>query len=327
MVSSAPLAAYGQVQVLSSTKLPTEIQEERANTVAIPGQILKTGVNISVSHLAPNTLQLAENLKLIPLLQRIKDLRRDLKEKPTGISLENLALRQDLTESMIQARQKIDEANLAIDFTIAEIVAEENVYSEVLATTGSERDRAVNRTNSSSFIANGILWAVAEGLDIPTYRYPKYSIPSGINGVLAGILPSMASLYAMRQYSGRKRTSEDDPNMLAKLFDYPTNPEIEYPNCVWQFLNTVPADDHSGRTRRDQLIDRWIADKNISGFTNRKSKRQLDVITASSPHHKALSLDSLTIRQVMLQQLSAEILKMKRLLYELTLAISGDKQI
>ena len=114
--------------------------------------------------------------------------------------------------------------------------------------------------------------------------------------------------------------------MLAKLFDYPTNPEIDYPQPVWDFLNGVPVGDRSGKSRREQLIDRWIADKNIGAFTNRTAKRQLDRITACVPQPKGLSIDTLTTRQLMLQQLGAEIMKMKRMLYELALAVNGQKQ-
>jgi len=89
----------------------------------------------------------------------------------------------------------------------------------------------------------------------------------------------------------------------------------------------VPADDRSGKTRRDQLIDRWISDKNISSFTDRSSKKQLDVITASVPQRKGLSITTLTVRQVMLQQLGSEILKMKRMLLEISMVVQGEKRI
>jgi hypothetical protein len=65
---------------------------------------------------------------------------------------------------------------------------------------------------------------------------------------------------------------------------------------------------------------------NISGFTDRNSKHQLDVITATVAQKKGLSITALTARTVMLQQLSAEVLKMKRFLLELKLVVVGEKQ-
>jgi hypothetical protein len=43
--------------------------------------------------------------------------------------------------------------------------------------------------------------------------------------------------------------------MLAKVFDYPTVKEVEYPNSVWEFLNTAPRDQNGkplgSESRRD----------------------------------------------------------------------------
>ncbi|PWT94563.1 MAG: hypothetical protein C5B53_12830 [Candidatus Melainabacteria bacterium] len=303
--------------------------ESGANTLALPRQILKTGVNLSTKSLSPNTLQLAEDLKLIPVLEKLQDLRDRVKalDASQPVTLENLSLRQELIETSYKADRIIEDANLAVDFTLAQLVAEENLYSELLASFGAERDKAVARTNAISFGTNGILWAVAEGLDIPTYRVPRYSISSGINGIIAGIVPSIASFYALRQVSGKRRTADEEGNMLAKLFDYPINPEIDYPEPVWDFLSEVPVGDRSGKSRKEQLIDRWIIDKNIPTFTSRTAKEQLDKITATVTRRKGLSIDTLTTRQLMLQQLGAEILKMKRMLYELALAVDGGKRL
>ena len=50
------------------------------------------------------------------------------------------------------------------------------------------------------------------------------------------------------------------------------------------------------------------------------------MITASVAQHKGLSIGTLTARQVMLNQLSAEIMKMKRMLLELTMVLDGEKE-
>jgi hypothetical protein len=242
-------------------------------------------------------------------------------------TIENLALSQQLTACTVEGMQIIDETNLAIDFVIAEINAEQNIYTEILSTFSSDRDRKVFKTNAISFITNGILWACAEGLDIPTSRHPNYSVSSGTFGILAGVVPSVASVIALYQLNGKKETSENDPNMLCKLLGYPCNDNIEYPKPVWDFLTSVPKGDSSKKTRKDQLIDRWISDKNIPNFTDRLSAKQLEIITASAEHKKGLSIGTLNARQEMLQQLTAEIMKMKRMLYELSMAVRGAKQI
>jgi hypothetical protein len=316
----------------SNPNQPTSIaqnatKESTANTMEFPTQILKTGINLNAPGLSPNSLQLAETIRLSPLLERIQFLRARAGGFGGQQSVESLAARQELYDATDKAAFLIQKTALEVDFTAAEIDAEQEVYSEILNTFTSDRDKAVARTNALSFISNGALWAIAEAFTIPSYKFAKFAIPSGIVGIPAGVVPSIASMYTFKQINGKKKTSEVEPNMLAKLFDYPTNPEIEYPKSIWQFLHQVPASEPNGKTRLNQLVDRWVADANMPGFTDRNSKRQLDVLTASFAQRKGLSIATLTARSVMLQQLQAEIWKMKRMLLELAMAVQNEKQM
>lgn len=301
--------------------------ESTANTLAFPKQILKSGVSLNSTSIAPNTRQLADTIGLTPVLEQVELLRSRLGNSTGTPTLDTLGTRQELWEQKQRAALLIQKTDLEIDFALAEINAELQVYDEILATFMSDRDKLVARVNAASFISNGILWAIAEAYAIPTYKYPRLGIPSGTVGIAAGIVPSFASLYTLRAVNGKKKTSEVDPNMLAKLFGYPTTNENEYPHSVWDFLNQVPASDPSQKKRLDQLMDRWIADANMPAFTNRSSKRQVDVMTASVAQKKGLTIGTLTAREVMLRQLSAEIMKMKRLLLELNMAVLGEKQL
>jgi hypothetical protein len=324
--STPPYATSGTNNGQLASALPKN-SESGANQEKFPKQILKSGVNLDSTTISPNSLQLAEQLGLLPYLRRIQLLRGKIDPTNFEANQENLAMSQQLTASMVMAMQIIDEANLSIDFVLAEINAEENIYTELLGTFSSDRDKTVFKTNAASFITNGILWAVAEAYDIPTNHHPNFSTASGTFGILAGIVPSIASGIALYQLNGKKELSERDPNMLSRLLGYPTNQDIEYPKPVWDFLMSVPATSDSPKSRKEQLIDRWISDKNIPNFTDRSSKQQLDVITAANPRKKGLSISTLNARQQLLQQLSAEILKMKRLLYELSMSIRGTKQV
>ena len=300
------------------------IAEPVANSNKFPKQILRTGINLSAHGCSPNSLQLANDIQLTPLLEQIQT----LSGKVNGLSPspERSDARLDLLETKQRAWQIINKTNLEIDFTMAEMSAEQNVYAEILSTFTSDRDKLLAKVNALSFISNGALWAVCEGFDIPTHTKGFYSNPSGITGILAGVIPSFASLYTLKAMNGKKKTSEVEPNMLSKLFNYPTHADIEYPASVWSYLNESPAEEPNGKTRKEQMIDRWVADSNIPGFTSRTSKDQLDVITASVAQKKGLSISTLGTRQVMLTQLSAEIMKMKRMLLELGMVVQGDKQ-
>lgn len=321
------LSVHSCLPVKSQAIASTQPKESTANTLENPRQILKTGVVLNTTKLSPNTIQLANTIGFTPILERIQNLRAQVSGNSDPTTIESLSKRQDLWEAVQKASLIIQKTSLDIDFTIAEIDAEDQIYTEVLSTYTNDRDKAIARTNAISFISNGALWAVTEALAIPTYKNAKFAIPSGIIGIPAGVVPSIASLWTLKQLSGKKRTSEVEPNMLAKLFGYPTTADVEYPNSVWQYLNQVPADAPDSKKRLDQIIDRWIADANMPAFTDRHSKKQLDVVTGSVSQRKGLSIDTLTSRSVMLQQLRAEIMKMKRLLLEIAMTLEGGKQL
>ncbi len=302
-------------------------REATANTTDFPTQILKSGINLNSPELSANSQQLADTIGITPLLERSQQLRSRITAFGDQQSVESLAARQELYDVTDKIAMLVQRTDLEIDFAVAEMDAEIQVYQEILNTFTGDRDKAIARTNAISFISNGALWAVTEALAIPSYKYAKFAIPSGIVGIPAGLVPSIASMYTFKQINGKKRTSEVEPNMLAKLFNYPTNPEIEYPSCVWNYLHQVPASDPASKKRLDQMIDRWISDANIPGFTDRNSKQQLDVITASIAQRKGLSISTLTARCVMLEQLQAEVWKMKRMLLELAMAARFEKQV
>ncbi len=302
-----------------------EEADPKANSQAFPRQILKTGINLKSSVISSNSQQLSDEINLTSILRNIENLRS--KNTSAAINLEDLVRHQQLNDEIQKAEVIINKTNLEIDFTLAEIGAERTVYGEILNTFTAERDKMVARSNQYSFYSNGVLWAVGEALDIPTNRYPNLSVPSGILGIIAGLAPSAFSLYAMHQYNGKKKTSEVEPNMLAKLFGYKTNPSIEYPDSVWKYLNSKQANKNARLTRKEILINRWVSDSNMPAFTDKNSAKQLDVLTASVAQTKGLTIATLTARQEMLNQLASEIFKMKRLLLELNMVLTGEKSL
>jgi hypothetical protein len=310
--------------------------ESTANTAKVARQILKTGISLNSPALSPNSLQLANTIGLTPVLERIQSLRSRVDSYSGQPTLDSLTARQDLWDAVQKATLLIQKTGLEIDFACAELKAEKEVCAEILSDYTEERDKAVARMNATSFISNAILWTACEAMSIPSInttfsRFPRHHcqwpIPSGIVGIVAGIVPSAASLYTFKQMTGKRMPSEVDPNMLAKLFNYPVSGDIDYPKTVWTYLNQPPAGNPTAKTRKDQLIDRWVADSNIPGFTDRASKKQLDALTASAAQAKGLSIGTLNTRHVMLEQLDAEIQKMKRMLLELNMAVQGEKQL
>jgi hypothetical protein len=232
--------------------------------------------------------------------------------------------------NLLHARKSVSitlrQAEIDVNFVLAEIYDEQSIYTELIGTYSSDRDKMIARTNMVSWGTNGALWAVCEALDIPTCSHPRYAVSSGITGILAGIIPSIASAYTLKEVAGRKYSAPAAPNLLCKVFDRPTTAQIEYPESVWQFLNTPPADG-SNKKRKDVIIDRWIADSNIPAFTNRNSVQQIDAVCAVKEQKKTVTIGLLSARMSMLTQLSSEIFKMNRLLNELEMALRGAKHV
>lgn len=289
-----------------------DTQGVKANVQMVPQPILRTGTQLNTVALSPNAVQLAEIIGIKPLLQQLEQLRLDPQSR-------------EYLDAKLQALQILQQTALEIDFVRANCDDEVSVIREMLATAISRRDRKVALTNAASFITNGILWTIAEAVSIPSYARPRLSITSGTVGIMAGIVPSLASTYALKLGAGGKQTYMPRPNMLCKIFDQPTDPETELPEAIWDYLVAVPPEDASGISRRDQIINRWIADDNISSFTDRNSKEQVAIVTGSSTKPLTVTIEVLLTRQTMLEQLCSEVFKMKRLLLELNMAVAGKK--
>jgi hypothetical protein len=296
------------------------------NSVHVPGKILQVKIDLRSPSMSPEAVAFGDQLGLTPLLSRIQSLRAQMRGRDNN-DPEIHTLRIALNEARQEALEIVTQVDLEADYVEAQIVEEQSLYADMLQHMTTERDRSVAITNAVSFGTNGALWAACEAIAIPTYKQPILSIPSGILGVLAGVIPSFASFYAMKQVSGKKYSYKEEPNMLSKLFDRPVGLHCEYPDSVWNYLTAVPPNDPSGKRRVDQIIDRWIEDNNIPSFNSRTNARQVDLVTGTKSIPKTLTIDLLSTRQTMLDQLTSEVLKMKRLLLELMLAVRGTKQI
>lgn len=296
----------------SATAAHADSPPVKANVQAVPQPILRTGTQLTTVSLSPNAVQLAQIIGVTPFLQRVEQLRSDPENR-------------EFLDAKLQSLQILQQTALEVDFVRANIDDEVSVIREMLATAINRRDRKVALTNAASFITNGILWTVAEAVSIPSYAHPRLSIPSGTVGILAGIVPSLASTYALKMAPGGRQKYMPRPNMLCKIFDQPTDPETDLPEAVWSYLVAVPPGDTSGESRRDQIINRWIADGNIASFTDRRNKEQIALVTGNSDKPLTVTIEVLLTRQTMLEQMCSEVFKMKRLLLELNMVVSGKK--
>jgi hypothetical protein len=273
--------------------------------------------NLHEKGVSKEAIQLADQLKLTDALREVSALREA--QSTSKLSPENslhlLELREDVREAIEQTRMEID-------YSDSEISREEAVYQELLQAYTDARDRRVDRINAYGFRTNGILWAVGEALDIPTYAKPKYAIPSGAIGIVAGLVPSAFSLYALRQEAGGKFERDPHPNMLSKVFGYKVTPEIDYPDSIWTWLNSVPPVG-SDKSRLKFLLANWENDINLHHFSAKVTKIQLDRLTATIQDD--LTIRVISDRLVMIRSMRAVILGITRPLLELLMVLRGTK--
>ncbi len=270
-----------------------------------------------------DALPLADLLKLTEPLRQLQTLRDQAQSYPVGSVPHELHeqirdLKEDITD-------KIEQTRLEIDFTQAELAVDIAIQSELLRAYSEDRDKKVNAATVWGLRTNGVLWAIAESLDIPTYKQPRYAIPSGSIGIVAGVVPGLFSLLAVHEEKGDRYQGKTRPNMLSKIFGYPTTPQIEFPDSIMAYLRTVPVKVPGGQPRLDYLISRWEVDENIHSFTDIHSKQQLDVITGAVESN--LTIQIVSDRLTMLQQLSAVVYQINRPLLELMMVVTGTKRI
>ena len=169
-----------------------------------------------------------------------------------------------------------------------------------------------------------MLWAVAEALAIPTYSHPRLSIPSGIIGIPAGLVPSLFAVYAVRSASGSHYQREDYPNMLSKFYNFPMIPRLEYPESVWAYLNEPPPGGTT-RTRRQIMLDHWEEDKNLRFFNRAITRDRLVILTGQK--QPSVDIDLLNDRITMLREVKAVTLQMSRPLLELVMIVRDKKHL
>ncbi len=298
---------------------PTNADELTKGAILDP--IFDTVCDSHSSDLSPDAVQLSESLGLTGKFKELDELKRRLAQ--LNGQKAPVELRQDIGDLRFDIMATIQQTNLEVAFVIAEIEKEEAVMEEILKAYTQERDARVNRANLWAFRTNGSLWAIAEALSIPTYKYPKLSIPGGTVGIVAGLVPSIFSAFAVRSSSGRWHERGSYPNMLTKLYDFPTCPRTEFPDSVWAHLNSKPSGEN--RTRREMLLDHWRYNSNFPFLKSGETAERLKILTGATSQR--INMEVLADRLIMTRQMKAVVLQMNRPLLELSMALQGKKTL
>ena len=273
--------------------------------------------------LSVDAVQLAETLNLAAKLRELNSLRQKVEGAAISGQKAPADLRLDYLELKADVISQIEQTRLEIDFVSSEIDKETAGLDEVLRSFNDEASRRMNQSNLWSFRTNGVLWALAEAFSIPTYRNPRLAIPSGTVGIVAGVIPSLFSLYSVKAPAKISLGTTGLPNMLSKIYGLPVHPQIQYPTSVWAYFNASPPGEK--RSRRELLIQRWIDNKNMKTLEGGLRKESL--LDLSGARASRLNAELLQDRLYMLREVKAMTLQMNRPLLELSQLLNGKKNI
>lgn len=252
--------------------------------------------------LSPNALQAAHVIGVEPLLTKLSSIAAAKERLPVpSMSLEELSLRQQITEAVVVASLDVDAVVDGIDNERAQII---ELQSILLA----RRQRAIGTTNLATLALSTGLGAVSGVLQFSdTTKGAGNAI-----GFAAGGLSTLLSFHSLRQQHSGKRPGWVLPNMLAPFLSGPHEEHSDYPADVWAYLNTVPPGGASRASRREQLVAQWLGAGRFPPLDSPQSKPKIALLAGTDTANKKLDIDLLSERAAMLADVRDEVSLMKR---------------
>ena len=262
------------------------------------------------SNLPPNASQMARIIGVESDIEKLSSLAaKGAGAAPglsvPGLSLEELLLRQRITEAVIATSLDVDSVSAEIDYEREQTV-------ELRSLWRYKRDRAIGSTNVA-VLAAGTGLGIVSGL----LQFSKTTSSAGnAIGFAAGGLSTLFSLRSFRQVHGGKRPEWVLPDMLA-AFLQPEEQHSHYPDGIWAYLSSVPSGADSQASRKEQLFAGWVAAGRISSQDSSQWKRRIALLTSTNAADKDLTVEILNERAAMLADVSYQILLMKHDLADL----------
>jgi len=257
--------------------------------------------------LSPNALQMARIIGVESDIEKLSALTvaKGGGAAP-GLSLEELSLRQQITDSVIAA-------SLDVDSVAAEIDYEREQTVELRSLWRYKRDRAIGTTNVA-VLAAGTGLGIVSGL----LQFSKTTSSAGnAVGFAAGGISTLFSLRSFRQVHGGKRVEWVLPNMLAAFLGQPEEQHSHYPDDIWAYLNSVPSGTASQASRKEQLLAGWVAAGRIGPPDSPQRKRRIALLTSTNAADKDLNIELMNERAAMLADVGDQVLLMKHDLADL----------
>ena len=308
-VSKSPILFALAVSGLLLVRFTTCPAQERhlVATKGIPRSADPQSNEEEGSKLPPNALQMARIIGIESDIEKLSALTvaKGGGAAP-GLSLEELSLRQQITDSVIAA-------SLDVDSVAAEIDYEREQTVELRSLWRYKRDRAIGTTNVA-VLAAGTGLGIVSGL----LQFSKTTSSAGnAVGFAAGGISTLFSLRSFRQVHGGKRVEWVLPNMLAAFLGQPEEQHSHYPDDIWAYLNSVPSGTASQASRKEQLLAGWVAAGRIGPPDSPQRKRRIALLTSTNAADKDLNIELMNERAAMLADVGDQVLLMKHDLADL----------
>ncbi|MBS1956469.1 MAG: hypothetical protein JST89_19940 [Cyanobacteria bacterium SZAS-4] len=257
--------------------------------------------DVTINNKGPISIGAVKVAKDLQMLDEIAEL-NELKKSKVYVpgqrvrNLEVICVRQDLDENILSAF-------FATRRVVSELDRQVAGYDAVARVLEEKRDQAIRNNTILNFTSGGALAMTQGAISIGTPM--KYQNAGNELGAIAGALTTVIGAYALKLQGGGKRSSERDPNMLAPIFGLLPNEPNKYPVVVWDYLSDYEPGQK--KTRREQLIDRWVKLNYIEPLNKPSSKKHLQELAGTIPLDKAVSIDLLRDRIPMLQDVRATV--------------------
>lgn len=277
----------------------------------------ETGAPVNQVHrLSPEAAQVADQIGVAFFPKRLELVPAGPTAEGSQVSLESLALRQEITEKVLAASLEIDSVNAVIDSEVEQIRG-------IRADLQARRDKAQNIINMASIVTGGMAGAITSAFQ---FKPSTVNLGNGI-GVAGGAGSVVLSLIGIHKQGGGRRSLGDSPRMLARFFGRQPGvteaiPSI-YPEEVWTYLNSAPPSQPNMQTRREQLIAKWRTEGRIKQDGSSKDERRLESMSGNLAQVRKLSISDLDDRISMLLDVRATVSLMKRGLSEILRGLSA----
>ena len=257
--------------------------------------------------LSPNARQAAQILGIEDLIRRLSVLTSTKDRKATRVmSVEELSLRQQITDAVIVACLDVEDVLDRIDYERAQIVELRDILR-------SRRDRAVGTTSLATLALSTGLGAVSGLLQ---FSESTKGLGDKI-GVGAGGLSTLLSFHSIRQQHSGQRPSWVLPNMLTPFLDDAQAEGSRYPDDVWAYLKSVPPVEGPQVSRKDRLMAEWREAARLGPLDSSQAKSKIALLVGTDAAEKNLKLDLLSERGAMLADVRDAVSLMKRDLRDL----------